>query len=108
MSTTALVLNIALLALVAFGLYGRWLEDLPPEETWFGKVYRAVPASRRVIDLFLGLLAVSGLLRLQIHFGILDPGIEAYAAPFIGGPILVLALLSLVLLGWGALKARQP
>lgn len=106
-SNTALVLNIGLVLLLAFGLYGRWLEDLPPSDTRFGKVYRAQPAARRVIDLWLGMLVLGGLLRMQIHYGILDPGIKAYVAPLIGGPPLVLGGLSLVLLASGALKARR-
>ena len=52
-------------------------------------------------------MAFSGLLRTQIHFGILDPAITAHVGPFIGGLFLILAGLSLALLGRGALKARR-
>lgn len=107
LSTIEVVMNSFVVLLLPLTLHSLISGSLPPPATWLGRLYASDSRLHLVSNLFLLALCMSSMVRLAVHFGLVDEGLQAMLEFAVGVPFFVLLVLFLVMLVRAGLKLRR-
>jgi hypothetical protein len=107
LSTIEVVMNSFVVLLLPLAVHSMISGSLPPPTTWLGRLYASDPRLQLVSNLFLLALCISSMVRLALHFGLVDKGLQAMLEFAAGVPFFVLLVLFLVMLARAGLKLRR-
>jgi hypothetical protein len=96
LGTADIILHSIVLLFIPLAIRSLMTRELPPEGTYFGRIFRADPNLIVVNSLFLLALCLSSLYRLGVHFGVIGSaqGLELVAhLPFMVLLVVFLAML---------------
>ena len=107
LSTIEVVMNSFVVFLLPLAVHSLISGRLPPPTTWLGRLYASEPRLHPVSNLFLLALCISSMVRLALHFGLVDQGLQTMLEFAAGVPFFALLVLFLVLLARAGLKLRR-
>ena len=107
LSTIEIVMNSFVVFLLPLAVHSMIKGTLPPPTTWLGRLYAADPHLHLVSNLFLLALCISSMVRLALHFGLVDKALQAMLELATGVPFFVLMVVFLAMLVRAGLKLRR-